>query len=168
MKAPYSTYRSVRSSKFLLLFLLSCVFLGFSAKAQQIHELSSYIEKNGIVASDHFSDLLYASVGSVDISEEEMMVKSDDHPKSLFIKMSDINLLEEALQEYPSVEFVQVNASDSQRGKVNLTSLSSDSKVKYILFFSTEPVNPTSLLNSVEGLSAESTIVILYQISRPG
>jgi hypothetical protein len=144
------------------------VILGFSANAQQSHELSSYIEKNSIVASEHFGDLLYGSVGSVDISEGPMMVKSDDQPKSFFIKMSDINLLEGALQEYPSVEFVQVNVSDCQRGKVNLTSLSSDSKVKYILFFSTEPVNLTSLLNSVEGLSADSTIVNLYQISRPG
>lgn len=167
MKALYLKFRSVRAIKFLLLLLISFWFFGFQAEAQQIQEVYSYIDQNGIKASDHFSDLLYGGVGNVGLINGAP-VATTEQAKSLYIKMSDISLLEGILQKYKDVEFVQVDVSSSQSGKIDVVNLVANSKVKYILFLSTETISPSSLVNSIEGLSEGSPIVLLYQISRPG
>jgi len=151
-----------------MLLVISFGLFGFRAEAQQIQEVYSYMDQNEIKASDHFSDLLYASLGRIEIEDGVIPANVSGLPKTLFIKMSDIGLLKSALQKYPSVEFVQIDISSDQNGKINLVDLDSSSQVKYILFFSTESIIPSSLSNSFEGTITDLPIVLLYQISRPG
>lgn len=151
---------------FLLALGMICIS-GYSAEAQDITEIGSYIQANGISPSDRFMDLRYGSGGIIEFQDGSVILPKSPSPSNAILKSSDLAHLPIEPGKYPTVEFIQINMEAGRTFSLSYDNLVSFPGLKYLLVVSPDGLTEAQYSQMFSGF-ADSGVVILYQISRPG
>lgn len=167
MKDQDTKNQKTQIGQILLLFLMLLGFSVHQSEAQEISEVKAYVKANGIQATDPFMDLLYGSDGIIEIDGDRIILPKNPRPKNAVIKSSNLKHLPSQEGQFGAVQFLQINMAEGERFSLTPDQLVGFPGLRYMLIISGTPLNEVQISQMLPGF-ADSGLVILYQISRPG